>query len=639
MKSIKAFLLVVGLVCVAAVGNYVYNSFQPVYNVKDFGARADGVTDDSIVFNRILNMIASNSVGPHVMFIPEGRYAIRSTVFVPPNPRFDAPPITILGAGRGQTELLGLLTNVPCIQVKHDINTLGWRGLKFKDFSITGPLIADTWDASSARTTMGIYGGVVTGTQEGGRQWTFEGLRIAGFEYGLVLSNTWGTVITRCEFFTNRLAGMRLATAFYHHIHDCEIAGGLGRFCDSGIEILQGVGAGVNQSISDSYFFFLTNAVISADNSCVSYRNCCFERVGTGINGLNGSYNHLIGCDFSELFNQNIGDVGVTNGHPGFFQADGLTAQAFVFEDQTIENDGATPDRSFFWSYPTNVALFSRSGLNYWRPRYIGTLSEGVTHAWGAYGSTVKIPMFRDGASSPVFDSGPGPVAITNAVAAAGNSIGLKVQNGSTDRNVVIGADYGANTSTAGNIKGAGIGTYAYWANGGGAYQPLALLSYHSFAAADNGDVAIGGTLEGNGLLGSKSVSFVTSTNGGAGTTGTPRWQVDALGNLVNLGNADAGALVDRHFAVKTTDYSCSGQESIVMQIGNKLVNLPGASTNVGKHLFVLCYGASGTNAIVCVGSATIIGTAANKWTNTAPGRSWHGWCDGTNWWTIGGNL
>ncbi len=51
------------------------------YNVKDFGAKADGTTDDTAAFQSAL--YAAEAIGGGVVFAPAGKYAIKGNLYVP----------------------------------------------------------------------------------------------------------------------------------------------------------------------------------------------------------------------------------------------------------------------------------------------------------------------------------------------------------------------------------------------------------------------------------------------------------------------------------------------------------------------------------------------------------------------------
>ena len=62
-----------------------------VFNIKDFGASGDGVTDDT---NAVLRAISNCTVNSGVLYIPTGKFVIRSSLIFKTN-----NPFTIRGDG------------------------------------------------------------------------------------------------------------------------------------------------------------------------------------------------------------------------------------------------------------------------------------------------------------------------------------------------------------------------------------------------------------------------------------------------------------------------------------------------------------------------------------------------------------
>lgn len=97
--------------------------------------------------------------------------------------------------------------------------------------------------------------------------------------------------------------------------------------------------------------------------------------------------------------------------------------------------------------------------------------------------------------------------------------------------------------------------------------------------------------------------------------------------SLTNLFGNGAANMVQAWTFLESDTVMWGGENPILGLMGNKKIQLPGASTNYGKA-WTIVQTTSGTNAIMLPDATTIL------WTNT--GWSSKFYCDGTNWWVIG---
>ena len=79
----------------AGLPGTAFPEYATVINVKSFGARADGTTDDSTAINNAIN----SATGPAVVFIPSGTYAVAKSIYLKSN-------IILRGEGSRKTRLL-----------------------------------------------------------------------------------------------------------------------------------------------------------------------------------------------------------------------------------------------------------------------------------------------------------------------------------------------------------------------------------------------------------------------------------------------------------------------------------------------------------------------------------------------------
>ena len=173
-------------------------------SVKSFGAKGDGVNDDTQFFIDAINEIGGEYSKGGTLFIPRGKYRITNTIFIPSN-------VNVLGEGRS-TYFSSINDNIgttilfdcndiekPCFSFIGKTNT----GAYVYDYSVSGEeldngVIKQTTSASLKNLT--IYSsnnhnvGVVF---SGAPLSTIEDVSIKGFLGGVVVSGNWGSVINR----------------------------------------------------------------------------------------------------------------------------------------------------------------------------------------------------------------------------------------------------------------------------------------------------------------------------------------------------------------------------------------------------------------------------------------------------------
>jgi len=100
-----------------------------ILNVRDFGAVGDGVTDDAAAIQAALD--AANAAGGAEVFIPDGVYAIKTSLRIYPYTRLRlAPRATIVRAGAFSPMLIPGIGDVDAYDGVHDIEIIGgtWDG-------------------------------------------------------------------------------------------------------------------------------------------------------------------------------------------------------------------------------------------------------------------------------------------------------------------------------------------------------------------------------------------------------------------------------------------------------------------------------------------------------------------------------
>jgi hypothetical protein len=191
----------------------IKNHFQ-MFNVLDYGAKGDGVTDDSAAFARAFT--AASGVGGGTVFIPGGTY-LGNHVF--------SGEAKVIGAGQRATILKPYSSSLPCVRLYGsggDANL----GATISDLSI------------HAIQTLGVYSKAGKGLEFGDPLYSFgcsdalaERLDVRGFKYGVfftmgIMCNLRQLWISDCEYgmeynsegnvTTIACDGVRLATCDYN---------------------------------------------------------------------------------------------------------------------------------------------------------------------------------------------------------------------------------------------------------------------------------------------------------------------------------------------------------------------------------------------------------------------------------------
>jgi hypothetical protein len=82
-----------------AINRSSSDKIQDIYSVKDFGAKGDGTTDDTVAFNNAILAVAI--AGGGTIIAPNASYLISGTILIPSNIHLDLQNSTITGSGIG----------------------------------------------------------------------------------------------------------------------------------------------------------------------------------------------------------------------------------------------------------------------------------------------------------------------------------------------------------------------------------------------------------------------------------------------------------------------------------------------------------------------------------------------------------
>lgn len=112
----------------AATKQYVDSINKVYFNVKDYGAKGDGATDDAAAINAAIT--AASAAGGGTVFLPQGTYIVSSTIALTTN-------ITLAGSGHGAT-LIKRSTNVPIISIYGTATTNHILNIGIRDLGVHG---------------------------------------------------------------------------------------------------------------------------------------------------------------------------------------------------------------------------------------------------------------------------------------------------------------------------------------------------------------------------------------------------------------------------------------------------------------------------------------------------------------------
>ena len=102
MKHSPLLILILALAAAASAANVIFPPGSGVMNVKDYGAKGDGITDDTGAFRKALKAVQMHF---QIIYVPNGTYLVTDTISW-------GAWITLQGQNRGQT-IIRLKDNCP----------------------------------------------------------------------------------------------------------------------------------------------------------------------------------------------------------------------------------------------------------------------------------------------------------------------------------------------------------------------------------------------------------------------------------------------------------------------------------------------------------------------------------------------
>lgn len=147
-----------------AISRSLAEKLEDTISVKDFGAKGDGVSDDT---NAIKLALAVASVNKLKVNLPEGRYRVRETLTIPEG-------VSLVGAGRECTEVLKYTDNTVSVKVTAPALAGGYTGVLPSNMNA----VICLGDAASSRWSGTLKGVSLKGLKDG-----YEGQVV---EFGIV---------------------------------------------------------------------------------------------------------------------------------------------------------------------------------------------------------------------------------------------------------------------------------------------------------------------------------------------------------------------------------------------------------------------------------------------------------------------
>jgi hypothetical protein len=240
----------------------------------DFGAKGDGITDDTEAIQAGLDYLGSSAATNANFYLPPGTYKITSTLKVPPN---SFPINQVLGfntgwriSGSGMTSTRLYWPNLNNGIGLAMTNGIGHEGVSIKDLTLVGPLM-NSWN--SADKSIGLCIGAYTevGSWSGGNN-VIENCALMGWGYGATATNQWGLVFDNCVVASNNYEGLRFAGSHLVSVQNCRVRGGYATACGIGIGFHPPLnwGYGDNAQIMNTFIFQCTNGILNQELNLVA---------------------------------------------------------------------------------------------------------------------------------------------------------------------------------------------------------------------------------------------------------------------------------------------------------------------------------------------------------------------------------
>lgn len=412
------------------LANTNQKTIMPVVNVKGYGAKGDGVTDDVAAFQQAVTDLTASGGG--ILFIPPGQYVLSSPIVIANT------DIVIDGAGVQLTQLFftgssGIVyssTNLfsDCIQIRNlslitttdnlyngiDISFPSnqgspWRNTIIENVTLSGTTSVSAYNDGSNNSQTGaqnwlnaihvndsavsvirdcvIRAGASGTTQSGGN-----GILIEGYTVDILIQG--------CKFYSADIGVKKTGPGEGIIIDNCMFVN-----VDYGVNLNQGASAlaGVYASIQNCHFNYCNSGIIASYQPQITIQNClCYKQsAATGGSDINLNY-----CDRSKIISNtclvNTGG-GLSN---GIVIGNSINC---VIDDNIVEErdtgiwlqSGANNGRQFGNRVSGNNTNYLDQGAGNYRAKLNYEASIVLTPSGTTFNADIALPgVFSDKPSS-----------------------------------------------------------------------------------------------------------------------------------------------------------------------------------------------------------------------------------------------
>jgi hypothetical protein len=377
--------------------------YDGAVNIEWFGAKGDGLSDDTAVINKTVNVVGSFSGG--TVYIPDGQYSISSSIMV------NNPDVRLVGASRGATVLLPDV-DISCIVFDFGGTAKGGWGvenlsIRYSDDGTSGAAIRSLSGLSGTIREVYIercYDGIELGNCQATH---IEHVELwYNVNYGIFLNDNLNDVYLT-EIFIN---GSQFGTSAPRPSSVGIFASGKSHaIMANNIEIVQSKspmqlsGSTTDDVLKPAFSTFVNcffdsslEAVLLLHCRTLKFVGCWFSNRGDGLVVSNCTDTDFIGCSFVNSDN-----------HGCIVQASSVYTR---FTDCTFDSNGQSSSGTFNGltfatgtsDWQVSGGLFGNLGT-FPATQASGVSVQGVSDRYSIIGAT-----FTGNTTSAVYDSGTG---------------------------------------------------------------------------------------------------------------------------------------------------------------------------------------------------------------------------------------